>query len=261
MITTAEDCETNANKKPQPSWMEWANRNSEPKRRYWPRPPMEHTIWQKKGPMKRKDWRRFIAWAVENAAHRDLREIIKRTQERNEKHEEYIRKRDKEMGKKVPKIKKNKPPKFDIMEILETVARLARPKYYTPKVNLEEEEDWPFSPKIHWNKPAHKDPGRPFVPFQIPCCFVHDEVEHDFWSKIRFPVRQAALNYKVSSNIKKLAKPRKYPQPIHICCFPPPPIYEYVEPRKRMSYNRWQEHKRRLQYLAKPVQRPYYQEN
>lgn len=217
---------------------QWIERNSQPRKwvnlsKWFVK--REPTRWAKRGPMTRKDWVRFYNWAAKNAAPKVV-----------------------SMPKKKPdgKEKQKEPLDPSVMEeVMEHVKKLAMPRKPRVKYVYPDEPDYPYSPKIEYKKPAKKDKGRPFEPPEVPEVFQHIDLETDFWSQLRFPLRPSVTKYKPSENVLKLAQPRiTPPNPPH-CPIPEKPV-EYVPPRRRMTRRQWQEHLRRIEYLAKPVYRP-----
>ena len=217
----------------------WIRRNCQPKIRRVPiyRPCYITTPWAKKGPMTAKDWKRFYQWADKNAEAKKLPKPSKPPEE--------------------PKLKKKRPSHEEITadELLQDIGKLAMPKKPRGKYVPPPREKFTYSPKIHWDEPPKHDRGRPFKPPKVPDEFQHIELEIEFWSTLRFPIRPTALTYQPSANILGLAQPRITP-PIEPHCPIPKKPKEYVEPRKRMSKRRWEEHQQRLLYLARPVCRP-----
>lgn len=217
----------------------WIRRNCQPKIRCVPiyRPCYKTTPWAKKGPMTAKDWKRFYEWADKNAEAKTLRKLPKT------------------LGP--PKFKKKRPAYEEITpeELIKDIDKLAMPKKPRSKYFPPPPEKFTYSPKIYWNEPAKHDRGRPFKPPKVPIEFQHLELEIEFWSKLRFPIRSSALTYVPSENILGLAQPRITP-PLEPHCPIPQKPKEYVQPRKRMSRRRWEEHQQRLLYLARPVCRP-----
>jgi len=225
---------------PPPPWAAWCDRNSKPVNRKRPRVMRKLTKWQKNGPMTKKDWKHFCAWAAFRA-----------------------RPREPELQKpaKLPCLAKylpcaRKKRQLDEDEMRERMLMLAKPRKITEKYNMTDRPPT-YSPAIIWGKPPHRDPGRPFEPPYVPCCFPNDELEGEFWANLRFPVRQAALLGKVTPRILSLAKPRMYP-PIPHCPIPekvPDPLDVPPPPRKKFTNREWRLHQIRLIYLSKPVTR------
>ncbi|XP_016990602.1 uncharacterized protein LOC108052669 [Drosophila rhopaloa] len=223
---------------PQPSWVAWCERNSKPVKRPRPRVVRKLTKWQKNGPMTKKDWKHFCAWAA-------LR----------------TRPREPEPPKpaKLPCVAKylpcaKKKRHLDEDELRERMLELANPRKVTQKYSITDRPP-AYSPVISWGKPPHRDPGRPFKPPFVPVCFPTDELEAEFWAQLRFPVRQAALLGKVTPRILNLSKPRSYPPTPH-CPIPerlPDPLDVPPPPRKKFTSREWRLHQIRLIYLSKPV--------
>ncbi|XP_016994945.2 uncharacterized protein [Drosophila takahashii] len=225
---------------PPPSWVAWCDRNSKPVKRLRIREIRKLSKWQKNGPMSKKDWKHFCAWAAFRA-----------------------RPREPELPKpeKIPCLAKylpcgRKKRHLDEDELQERMLTLAKPRKITEKYNMQDRPPT-YSPAIIWGKPAHRDPGRPFEPPHVPSCFPHDDLEGEFWAQLRFPVRQAALLAKVSPRILSLAKPRPNPPTPH--CPIPKKILDPLDvpppPRKKFSNRAWRLHQIRLIYLSKPVSR------
>ncbi|XP_037956534.1 uncharacterized protein LOC119686133 [Teleopsis dalmanni] len=220
---------------------EWVEKNSQPKRWYYPREKRELTPWQKPGPMERRDWVRFYHWASKNAIPRELEE-------------------PKEEEPTEEEMKKKKKKKKSLDELLESLVKLCIPKNPREKYEYPEEEDFPYSPKIDRKQPARKDKGRPFEPPEVPECFQHIDIEIDFWSTLRFPVRPSAQNYKASPTILRLAQPRQ-PYIYNLHCPLPERKRDVVPVRTKMTKRQWVEHMRRLEYLAKPQFHAEFEEN
>ncbi|XP_067614397.1 uncharacterized protein [Eurosta solidaginis] len=238
---------TQEEEKPRPRWFDWVEKNALPKRFEFPRPKREVTRWQKRGPMTRRDWVHFYRWAAKNAMPREI----------PPPHcdDKPPAAKDAEDGKKKKKEKKKKT--YTFAELIEHAAQISQPRDPREKYEYPPPPDYPYAPKISLKEPAKKDPGRPFKPPTVPKWFNHLELETEFWSTLRFPIIQAALNYKPTANVLRLALPRMVPPLRPHCSIPEPPI-EFIPPRRRMTYRQWREHLRRLEYLAKPVARPYY---
>ncbi|XP_046804334.1 uncharacterized protein LOC124419353 [Lucilia cuprina] len=210
----------------------WIQKNCQPKFRQYPRPLPSFSRWAKRGPMTRSDWVKFYKWA-------DLKAEAKQLPKPPEE----------------PKKKRKKRFKITLEDLLEDIEKLSAPKMPREKYQFPQPINYPYAPKIHWNEPAKRDPGRPFPTPKVPFDFQHIELEIDFWSKLRFPVRPEALRYTPSKNILNLSQPRITPPLEPHCPIPPKPL-EYVEPRKRMTRSQWKEHQKRLAYLAMPVYHP-----
>ncbi|XP_019892826.1 uncharacterized protein LOC109612849 [Musca domestica] len=218
---------------------QWIEKNSQPKRYNFPRPCIrrEPCRWAKRGPMARKDWVRFYNWAAKNATPKPP-------------YQPKIRTKDKEKEKKT----EPKEP-IPLEELMEHAEKLASPRMRRQKYEYPIPPDYPYAPQIHPKKPAKKDRGRPFKTPEVPPDFQHIELEIDFWSQLRFPTRSSTALYNPTENILKLAQPKVIPPLKQHCPIPEKPV-EYVAPRRRMTYRQWREHKRRLEYLAKPIYRP-----
>uniref|UniRef100_A0A1B0GB69 Uncharacterized protein n=1 Tax=Glossina morsitans morsitans TaxID=37546 RepID=A0A1B0GB69_GLOMM len=224
----------------------WVDKNCQPKMfnfsKYMFLTKREPTRWAKRGPMTRRDWVRFYNWAAKNALPKKLHEAP---------------------DAQVPEKKKKKklapgeePPTLE--KVLEHFDKLATPKKPRKKYEFPPPPAYPYSPKIHFKLDAFHDKGRPFQPPRVPRTFQHIDVESEFWSKMRFPIRPSTRNYVPSPNILNLAKPLKRPPAKPHCKIPEKPI-EFVPPRRRMNRRQWREHERRLKYLAKPVYRPLFE--
>ncbi|XP_017112139.1 uncharacterized protein LOC108135787 [Drosophila elegans] len=222
----------------QPSWVAWCDRNSKPVKRARPRVIRKLTRWQKEGPMTKKHWKHFYAWAAFRA---------------------MPRKPEPPKSEKLPCAAKYLPcarrkRHLDEDERLERMLMLAKPRKITEKYTAYAKPP-AYSPVISWGKPPHHDPGRPFKPPHVPRCFPTDEIEGQFWAQLRFPVRQAALMGKATPRILNLAKPRPYPPTPH-CPIPPrirDPLDVPPPPRKKFTSRGWRMHQIRLIYLSKPV--------
>ncbi|XP_036332856.1 uncharacterized protein LOC118744169 [Rhagoletis pomonella] len=239
--TTAEPVEE---EKPHPPWYEWVQKNALPKRFEFPRPKREMTRWQKRGPMARRDWMRFYRWATKNAVARKIPPP-------------HCSDKPPSKGEDAKKKKEKKKKTYTLDELLAHAAQLSEPRDPREKYVYPPPPDYPYAPQISHIEPAKKDAGRPFQPPKVPKWFHHLEIETEFWSTLRFPIIRAALNYKPTANILRLSLPRIVP-PLRPHCPIPEPPEEYVPPRRRMTYRQWREHLRRLEYLAKPVTRPFY---
>ncbi|KRF99889.1 uncharacterized protein Dwil_GK27813 [Drosophila willistoni] len=226
---------------------EWINKNSQPKKRVIPRVEREPTRWQKKGPMKKKQWKQFFEWAQKNAVpyERKLPEVTVPCAA------DYL-----PCGKE--------PRAIDRDDLLERMDELSTPLPHkmTPKYKSDKNVAT-YSPVIEWGQPPMPQKGRPFLTPKVPCCFPNDEVEQAFWFAYRFPIRKEALNGHASPRIINLAKPRVMPPfPPH-CPIPerPPatdPLDGPAPKRKKFTPRQWRLHQIRLIYLSKPVTRPQY---
>ncbi|XP_022216378.1 uncharacterized protein LOC111070264 [Drosophila obscura] len=228
----------NITEKPAPSWVEWVERNSKPLVRKRHKEEREPTKWQKKGPMKKKDWKKFFRWAETRAT----------PQERKFKEQELFQ----PSGRAA-----ESPDDYDQADKLE---ELAKPRIVNKKHQFHDDEPT-YSPVIVLGQPPHRDKGRPFQPPYVPCCFVHDEVEASFWSQLRFPIRKEALRGIATPRIINLAKPRTLP--IHPHCPIPPRTLDPLDvpppKRKKFTAQGWRLHQIRLIYLSKPTHRGHYQ--
>lgn len=226
---------------PPPSWAAWCDRNSKPVKRRKPPNVQMLTRWQKQGPMMKKDWKAFAGWALLRAMPREPK-LPK--PEKPPCPADYL-----PCGRKKRKLEKD--------ELEERMGKLAKPRKITEKFQMTHESP-AYSPVIFWGQPPHHDPGRPFKPPRVPGCFPNDELEADFWSQLRFPVRQAALWGQATPRILSLSKPRRYPPHPH-CPIPytvRDPLDEEPPPRKKFTRRGWRLHQIRLIYLSKPVVRP-----
>ncbi|XP_033245828.1 uncharacterized protein LOC108155316 [Drosophila miranda] len=228
------------NQKPVPSWVEWVERNSKPLVRKRHREERILTKWQKKGPMKKKDWKKFYHWATTKAA----------PQERTFKEEENLYQAG---GGKAG-------GSMDWMDLDEKLVELAKPRIVNKKHQFHD-DDSPYNPVITVGQPPHRDRGRPFQPPSVPCCFQHNEVEADFWSQLRFPVRKEALKGQASPRIIDLARPRTLPPTPHCPIPPKTPAPLDVPPPKRKKFTPqgWRLHQIRLTYLSQPMNRGHYE--
>ncbi|EDV43389.1 uncharacterized protein Dana_GF19945 [Drosophila ananassae] len=229
---------------PPPSWLEWCERNSKPLIRTVTPVRRKLTRWQKRGPMSKKDWKHFSAWAATRAMPRELPEIEPTPLPCAARY--------------LPCAKWGKKP-LDPDEREEKLEALSMPRTITEKYT--KIYDPPaYSPAIVWGRPPHRDPGRPFKPPFVPQCFPNDDIEGDFWAQMRFPIRPAALLGSATPRIVSLAKPRQYP-PIPHCILPKTrldPLDERPPPRKKFTPREWRHHQIRLMYLSKPITRPTY---
>uniref|UniRef100_A0A1A9X1K9 Uncharacterized protein n=1 Tax=Glossina brevipalpis TaxID=37001 RepID=A0A1A9X1K9_9MUSC len=223
----------------------WVDKNCQPKMfnftKYMFLTKREPSRWAKRGPMNRRDWVRFYNWAAKNALPKKVHV---------EPEEEAPKKKKKKLapGEEPPTLEK----------ILEHFDKLATPKKPRKKHEIPPPPVYPYSPKIHFKLPPFHDKGRPFQPPRVPRTFQHIDVESEFWSKMRFPIRPSTRNYIPSPNILNLSIPLKRPPIKPHCKIPEKPI-EFVPPRRRMNRRQWREHERRLKYLAKPVYRPIFE--
>ncbi|XP_065355034.1 uncharacterized protein LOC135949414 [Calliphora vicina] len=213
----------------------WLQKNSQPKVRQITRSLPSFCRWAKRGPMTRTDWVKFYKWA-------DLRAEAKQ-----------LPKPQATPGDE--KKKRKRALKITLENLLEDIEKLALPKLPREKYQYPDPIKYPYSPRINRNKPAKHDSGRPFPTPKVPFDFQHIELEIDFWSKLRFPIRPSALKYTPSENILNLAQPRITPPLEPHCPIPEKPL-EYVEPRKRMNRRQLREHQKRLAYLSRPVYHP-----
>ncbi|XP_017855606.1 PREDICTED: uncharacterized protein LOC108608648 [Drosophila arizonae] len=232
--------------KPAPSWVAWCERNSQPIKRNLPREPRYLTRWQKPGPMRKKEWKQFFAWALEKAMPKEL-PIVEVPIPCAPKYLPCAR----------------EPKKPDPEALAEKMEQLSKPleRKMTPKY-VKEKPFYPYSPVIVWGQPAKHDKGRPFPPPFIPCFFSNDELEDDFWAEMRFPVRPAALKARPSPRILSLAKPQVKPQNPPHCPIPkrtPDPLDVPPPKRKKFTPQGWRLHQIRLIYLSKPVSRPEFE--
>ncbi|KAM7360456.1 uncharacterized protein ACRADG_005462 [Cochliomyia hominivorax] len=214
--------------------LNWIYKNAQPKIRKFPRPRPFFSRWSKQGPMSRNEWVKFYKWADNKAEPKKL-PPPKATEEDSRK-------------------KRKKKSKINMDSLVEDIEKLATPKKPREKYEYPPSIKYPYLPKIDWYEEHKPERGRPFEPPKVPMDFQHIELEIDFWSKLRFPIRPAALKYTPSENILELAQPRVTPPVEPHCPIPPKPM-EYVAPRKRMSKRQWLEHLKRLEYLASPVDR------
>lgn len=219
----------------------WLEKNAGPKRRNLAKliVKREPSRWAKPGPLSRRDWRRFYAWAAKNA--------VARPEYEPPVEEEIIEKKgpdDEEEDEVTPEMRE------------EHIAKLATPRKPRQKHPVPVEEDFPYSPKIHYKKPARKDKGRPVILPEVPKQFYNNEAREIFWIDYRFPISRKAIKAKPKKRFILMAQPRVTPPEVPHCPIPEKPE-EYVAPRRKMTSRQWKEHKRRLEYLAKPVYRPY----
>ncbi|XP_017846892.1 uncharacterized protein LOC108603008 [Drosophila busckii] len=229
-----------------PSWVEWCERNAKPKKRVNPKVQRELTPWQKPGPMKKKDWKQFFEWAMVNAKPKE----------------------PKEMEITIPceadYLPCGRPPmEIDSVELAQKIEELAKP--YPRKVTPKHEFITPFyaySPVIVWGKPPRYDAGRPFKPPDMPGCFPNEDIEGEYWAKLRFPIRPAALRARPTPRILNLAKLHKMPPGPPHCPIPAKtlaPLEVPPPPRKKFTPRGWKLHQIRLIYLSKPVSRPEFE--
>ena len=233
----SNEAQTNKNV---PSWAAWVEKNAKPKTVPTPKPKKRKlTPWQKRGPMTRRDWVHFYRWASKRA-------LPKRAKPQPPLPEP-------------PREKWQRPAKQISYETLIThMEKLSKPKYVEKPYESEDSDDeLTFNPIIKWGCPPHHDKHRPYVPVVLPPEFQHIELEQDFWYEARFPVKPGALTYHPTENIKRLALPKIiYLDRLH--CPYPIPEPEYIDPRRKFTRKQWREHKRRLEYLARPVRRPFW---
>ncbi|XP_030374879.1 uncharacterized protein LOC115624359 [Scaptodrosophila lebanonensis] len=237
---------TEEKKKPMPKWYAWCERNSKPIKRVRPKVVKEPTPWQKPGPMKKKDWKRFCAWADTKA---------------RPKEKEYPPLPVPCEADYLPCGRT--PPKKELADLLDKMEELSKPLERKKNQKHEYIYDKPtYSPVIVWGRPPLHDKGRPFELVKKPKCFVNPDVENEFWSNLRFPIRPGALKFRPSPRILTLANPRVTPPfPPH-CEIPPKtllPLEVPPPPRKKFTPRGWRLHQIRLIYLAKPVSRPDYE--
>lgn len=130
----------------------------------------------------------------------------------------------------------------------ERLEELAWPKWLMRKYKIPLEEDFPYSPRIHKDKPAKKGKGRPFIQRQIPWAFMHEILEMDFWYEYRFPINKDAQKFKTTSRMIRMSIPKTVA---------PAPQEEAGPPRKRMSKSQWLRHLQYLNYFASPKLKMY----
>lgn len=232
--------------KPLPSWVEWCERNAQPIKRCIPREQRELTRWQKAGPMKKKEWKKFFEWALRNAMPKEPPQV----------------------EVPIPCLEKYLPcgrekRKMDMDSLEESMEKLSKPleRKMTPK-HVYQPRFYAYSPVIVWGKPPHHDKGRPFRPPFVPCCFPNDDIEDEFWANLRFPVRPSALKARPTARILSLAKPHIMPPNPPHCPIPkkaPAPLEVPPPKRKKFTPRGWRLHQIRLIYLSKPVSRPEFE--
>ncbi|SPP83766.1 uncharacterized protein LOC117586530 [Drosophila guanche] len=226
-----------------PSWVEWVERNSKPLVRKRHQEERKLTKWQKKGPMKQKDWKKFFHWAEKRAM----------PQERKFKEEE-------QQQQLFHQASGRAAGSLDVYDQADKLEELARPRIVNKKHQFHDNEPT-YSPVIVLGQPPHRDKGRPFQPPYVPCCFQHDDVEANFWSQLRFPIRKEALRTSATPRIISLAKPRTLPVHPH-CPIPPRSLDPLDVPppkRKKFTAQGWRLHQIRLIYLSKPMNRGHYE--
>ncbi|XP_013105195.2 uncharacterized protein LOC106085475 [Stomoxys calcitrans] len=218
---------------------QWIEKNSQPKRYNFPKPVrLKPTRWAKRGPMARRDWVKFYNWAAKNAAPKPP-------------YEPKLRKRDIVDAKKAKESKEPLPYE----ELMQHAQNMAIPRIRRNKYEYPPEPQYAYIPQIDPKRRPKRERGRPFRTPEVPPDFQHIELEIDFWSQLRFPIRPSTASYNPSKTILKLAEPKVVPPLKQHCPIPEKPV-EYIAPRRRMSPLQWREHKRRLEYLAKPIYRP-----
>lgn len=215
---------------------EWLERNAQPKNRYIvPSVKNPPTRWQKPGPMNRADWVYFHKWI--------LRQYYP-------SHEQKQQQSD-PIAKKLPALMQPIPGVFIWRQPRnlggnkahkEAIKRLSKPRnprrnYVAPSKNI-----FTYRPWIGNGPPPRLERGRPRKTPKIPLWFQHDELEIDFWSKLRFPVSRGAKRAVASKRWINLSLPR---------CSLPKPI-ERPPKRQKMSPRQWRSHQRRLSYLSLP---------
>lgn len=232
--------------KPPPSWVEWVERNSRPVRRCRPKIDRELTPWQKPGPMNKKQWRHFFAWALKNAMPKETKvveipvpcteSILPCAREKRYIDEEDMLKRMEALSKP---LERKMTPKHE---------------YIYPK--------HAYSPVIVWGQPPHHDKGRPFAKPFMPCCFPNKDIEDDYWAELRFPISPAALKARPTARILNLAKPHIMPPNPPHCMIPERTLAPLEVPppkRKKFTAKGWRLHQIRLIYLSQPVSRPEFE--
>ncbi|XP_032597695.1 uncharacterized protein LOC116806031 [Drosophila grimshawi] len=233
--------------KPLPSWVEWCERNAQPKRRCIKVVEPELTRWRKPGPMKKKDWKKFFQWAMNKAMPKELKVVPPEPLPCNSKYLPCGR-------------PKRKIPMEDLIEKMEALSKPLERKM-TPKHEYER-PFYAYSPVIVWGKPPRHDKGRPFPGPFFPCCFANKEVQDDFWATLRFPVRPSALTARPTARILSLARPHIMPPNPPHCPIPakiPGPLEVPPPKRKKFTTRGWRLHQIRLIYLSKPVSRPEFE--
>lgn len=218
---------------------EWVQLRSKAKEVYRPKPKKRKlTRFQRKGPA---DMKKFKKWY--KMQMKKLQQVYEKTLQLadNIKREKNKRRR-------------LRRPRIEYLD-WERLEEMALPLWYTPKYIAPLEEDFPYAPQVNPKIPAKKGKARPFIQKQIPCCFMHDILEMDFWFEYRFVIRKSAMVYKATAYIKKLAEPKKVPQDPPHC--PIPPSTDYSSPREKMNPSRWLRHIRYLKFFALPKHKMY----
>ncbi|XP_017085016.2 uncharacterized protein LOC108117211 [Drosophila eugracilis] len=218
------------------STKEWCERNSKPKSlNLTPVARPEPTRWQRPGPMGRNEWANFHSSYQKNVElHKALRLL----------------------GGKQKEARKEKVKKLtteEVKTLRENQDRLTIPKWQRKKHIHPPPKQFPYRPQLSGRKKPSPEPGRPVKKPFVPCCFQHEDLETDFWAKIRFPISRRALTATPSRKICELAEPRQFPPKTH-CSWPN--SYENHKPKsQKMSPRQWRIHLQRLEFLSKPKPR------
>ncbi|XP_055922000.1 uncharacterized protein LOC129953168 [Eupeodes corollae] len=221
------------NEKPRSRWDIWVAKNALPKNRYFPQPKPKPTRFQKPGPMSSEAKKKFLKWAKKRTLPKC--DCPKQT--------------TKSIKSKATRKKSFKPRKIRRKVIFKMcrTQNLSVPKWPREKYIPPPPPNYPYSPKIHYRKPPHRDKGRPFQNVKLPHWWYHEELELDFWRWMRFPICRSALKYKINLNTRRMAISKAYPIKPH-CPYPP---RDYSPPdRVRMKPKQWRDHLKRLHYLA-----------
>lgn len=202
---------------------DWVNLRSKPKVLVIRRKKRRLTRFQKKGPMKPNQFKKWYQKQMLILQKVYEKTLIIAEKVQNDKYK--------------PRRRKKNPIEFIDWWRLE---ELAWPKWFMNKFEIPLEEVFPFSPKIHANKPAKKGKGRPFIQKQIPPYFMHQILEMDFWYNYRFPVNKDAQKFKTTSREERLSIPKAVSASQQVA----------DPPRKKMTKSQWLRHLKYLKFFA-----------
>ncbi|XP_017968816.1 uncharacterized protein LOC108660066 [Drosophila navojoa] len=236
-------------------WQQWVDRNAKPKNTFVaPSVRLPPTRWQKPGPMNREQWIHFYKWAKKNArpppAHRAelaQRQMQAPTQIQQPKLSPFDPYSPLIYMYIASEMHANRQKEKSLQQHFET---LSQPKHKRKKYVKPPKREYPYRPQLCNRPPPRPERGRPVAKPKVPCCFQHENLRLDFWSKIDYKISPNALRAKASKKVVELAKPRTYPPKPH-CPLPAKPE-EPVPKRTKMSARQWREHRIRLNSLSLP---------
>lgn len=210
---------------------EWVNLRSKPKVIAIRQKKRKLTRFQKKGPNDPKKIRKWYKKQMRTLQNVYEKTLMLAEKVKNEKTKRRIRRRN-------------------LIQFIdwERLEELAWPKWFIKKYIIPLEEDFPYAPRIHKDKPARKGKARPFIQKQIPRAFMHDILEMDFWYEYRFPVNKDAKKFKATSRELRMSIPKSVP---------PDPEQEAGPPRQKMPKSRWLQHLEYLKFFASAKSKMY----